>query len=158
MADGGKGGNARVSGKGRAIGGPGGDGGVGEGKPGDGPDALVKGDGVALGGAGGHCGTADGRGGRRTISPGETMGLPTEMWRYGHGGRGGNHPEYDRRLALLKQIRREYCEAFPSDVPFIEAGVEPVPTSWVNARLRELGESWQVTMGEGGYRLPPLSA
>jgi hypothetical protein len=34
--------------------------------------------------------------------------------------------------------------AFPERVFFIEAGVDIVPTLWVNNRLQELGESWRI--------------
>jgi hypothetical protein len=47
-------------------------------------------------------------------------------------------------------------DAFPEEMPFVNAGVDPVPLNWVNKRLEELGEIWQVEMGNGGYVLPPL--
>lgn len=160
MAQGGRGGNARVVGeRGSAQGGPGGDGG-GEsgGRGGDGGSAEVHGEvAVAIGGAGGHAGTSDGRGGRRAKSVGELHGFPTWQWRFGSGGAGANAPEYNRRLALLTRFRREYCESFPSDAPFIDAGVDVVPVAWINRRLEEEGERWQVEMGAGGYVLPPLA-
>jgi hypothetical protein len=84
--------------------------------------------------------------------------LPTHLWTYGTGGPGGNHPEYDRRLRVLTEVRREYVSAFPGRLPFIETGIDPVPPSWINKRLEELSESWRVEMGDGGYILPPLSA
>ena len=90
------------------------------------------------------------------MSPGERENLPTSMWPFGYGGRGANAPEYDRRLRLLTQIRAEYMKAFPDDVPLIEAGIDPVPARWVNKRLEEMGETWRVTMGDGGYVMPPL--
>jgi hypothetical protein len=154
---GGRGGNATVEGKhSGAAGGTGGMGGIGPGGPGG--DAAVKGDNsFARGGDGGNAGQPDGRGGPRTLSQGERLNLPTAIWPYGYGGRGANAPEYDRRRNLLKQIRAEFMKAFPDDVPFIEAGIDQVPISWVNKRLEELGEHWRVTMGEGGYVLPPLS-
>jgi len=62
------------------------------------------------------------------------------LWAYGYGGQGANKPEYDQRLRLLKQIRNEYVKKFPAEIPFIEAGVDPVPISWVNKRLEELRE------------------
>jgi hypothetical protein len=86
----------------------------------------------------------------------ERNGAPTSLWRYGKGGAGANAPEYNRRLDLLNQIRREYMESFPEEVPFLEAGVDVVPTNWVNKRLEELGEQWTVELDRGGYVLPPL--
>jgi len=98
-------------------------------------NAVVKGDDSrARGGNGGNCGQADGRGGRRTKSPGELENLPTAMWPYGYGGNGANAPEYDRRLDILTQIRTEYAQAFPTDKPFVDAGVDPVPLDWVNKK------------------------
>jgi hypothetical protein len=155
---GGKGGHATVEGnRSGAVGGDAGDGGLYPGGPGG--DAAVKGnDSFARGGDGGNAPqTTDGRGGRRTVGPGEKMGMQTSMWRAGYGGRGANAPEYDRRLKLLTPIRHEYMEMFPDDVMFIEAGVDPVPINWVNKRLEETGETWRVELANGGYLLPPLS-
>jgi hypothetical protein len=47
-------------------------------------------------------------------------------------------------------------DAFPEEVPFVDAGVDPVPVNWVNKRLEELAESWRVELSDGGYVLPPL--
>ena len=47
-------------------------------------------------------------------------------------------------------------DAFPDEVPFIDAGIDPVPVTWVNKRLQEIGEDWRVEMVDGGYILPPL--
>jgi hypothetical protein len=125
---------------------------------GTGGNVEIQGEGSSgVGGAGGNCFTPDGRGGRRTVSPTESANLPTELWVYGYGGQGANKPEYDRRLKLLKQIRDEYIRKFPAEIPFIEAGVDPVPIHWVNKRLEELGQKWSVTLGDGGYVMPPLS-
>ena len=65
VGQGGRGGNAIVSGNGTAIGGKGGAAGVG-GNGGDGGDALIDGDGFAMGGEGGESGQIDrgGKGGR----------------------------------------------------------------------------------------------
>ena len=86
----------------------------------------------------------------------ERMGFPTAVWGYGRGGSSPNHPEYDRRLALLREARFEYLERFPADRRYIEAGVERVPVDWVNQRLREIGETWQVMSGPNGLLLPDL--
>src|SRR5579863_4909115 len=158
MAEGGKGGNAKVGGnRSRAVGGPGGDAGDGAGRGGDGGSAEVHGDDAfAQGGAGGNAGTADGRGGRRAKGGAELANARTELWGFGCGGAGGNAPEYNRRLGLLRRYRQEYSRTFPQDAPFIEAGVDPVPINWINKRLEEEGETWQVEMRDGGYILPPL--
>lgn len=158
--EGGKGGNAKVIGKNSgAIGGTGGKGGIIPG--GDGGHAEVIGDySFARGGDGGNAGQYDGRGGRRTLSQGENLNMPTQIWPFGYGGAGGNHPEYDRRLSILKQIRKEYMAVFPDDVIFIEAGIDIVPIRWVNKRLEEMKENWQVSINslEGGYQMPKLDA
>jgi hypothetical protein len=157
IGSGGKGGDVKINGD-RSNGG-GGSGGLGsvDCVGGTGGNVEIQGEGSSgVGGAGGNCWTPDGRGGRRTVSPAESANLPTELWAYGYGGQGANKPEYDRRLRLLKQIRNEYVKKFPAEVPFIEAGVDPVPISWVNKRLEELGEKWRVTIGDGGYVMPPL--
>jgi hypothetical protein len=153
---GGRGGNAKIVGKNsRAEGGMGGQGGIGTG--GAGGDAEVVGDNsFARGGDGGNSGQLDGRGGRRTMSQGEQLNLPTSMWPYGHGGAGANSPEYNRRLVVLTEIRIEYINAFPCDAVFINAGIDPVPIRWVNKRLEERGEAWRVEMNEGGYEMSPL--
>jgi hypothetical protein len=156
LGPGGAGGKARVFGnRSGAEGGIGGKGGVGPGGPGG--DAEVTGNNsFARGGDGGNAGQPDGRGGPRTLSAGERLNLPTTMWPYGYGGRGANAPEYDRRINILARIRTEFMKSFPDDVVFIEAGIDVVPVSWVNKRLEELGESWRVTLKDGGYKLPPL--
>jgi hypothetical protein len=153
---GGKGGKAKVVGrKSGAEGGSGGEGGAGPG--GEGGDAEVTGDNsFARGGDGGNAGQWDGRGGRRTMSPGERLNLPTATWRYGYGGAGANAPEYDRRLNVLTTLRQEYFETFKDDARFIHAGIDQVPVRWINKRLEELGEAWRVELRDGGYVLPPL--
>lgn len=149
-------GGARVVGKNSlAEGGVGDEGGVGPG--GAGGDAEVLGDNsYARGGDGGNAGQIDGRGGCRTSSQGERLNLPTNMWPYGYGGAGANAPEYDRRLAILTEIRTEYVDAFPGDAVFINAGIDQVPVRWVNKRLEEKGETWRVEMGNSGHKMPPL--
>ena len=156
---GGRGGNASVVGnRSSAIGGPGGNGGM-HGAGGDGGHATVQGDdSFAAGGAGGNAGTADGRGGTGAPGPMEWLGGPTNMWQFGRGGSSPNTPEYNRRMVLLTQIRREYMETFPERVSYIDAGIDLVPINWVNKRLEELGETWRVLGApERGYVMPPLS-
>lgn len=157
MGIGGPGGNALATGNNNTvIGGKGGDAGV-AGRGGAGGGGEVTGDNSYVrGGDGGNAGQADGRGGRRTLGPTENMDYPTNTWNFGYGGAGANAPEYDRRLTLLIQIRKEYMDKFPEDIPFIESGIDPVPLRWVNKRLEELHESWRVEMSEGGYILPPI--
>lgn len=154
---GGDGGSGTINGnRGTIIGGRGGDGGI-SGIGGKGGGGFIQGDdALIIGGDGGNCPTANGRGGRGARGPTERFGFPTNMWGPGHGGSGGNHPEYNRRLDLLRKIRGEYLAKFPDEAAFIEAGIEPVPVDWINQRLVELGESWLVHLGPKGYVLPAL--
>lgn len=154
---GGRGGNAKASNGALAFGGRGGFG-TKDTKGGSGGDAIADGDGsMSMGGDGGNAGTPDGRGGRSTMSTGERANLPTSMWRFGYGGAGGNHPEYERRLGILSQVRKEYIETFPDNRKFVDAGIDQVPISWVNKRLEELNESWRVQgLDAAGYVMPDL--
>lgn len=116
-----------IGNRGTIIGGRGGDGGA-AGSGGKGGSGFIQGDdGLIIGGDGGSCPTADGRGGRGARGPTERLGFPTDTWGFGRGGSSTNHPEYDRRIAVLKRVRAEYLTRFPADAPFIEAGVDPVP-------------------------------
>jgi hypothetical protein len=156
---GGDGGGGTIAGGGGTIvGGRGGSGGSPDsGRGGKGGSGSISGgNGLIIGGDGGNAGGWDGRGGKPTRSPGEVAGMATEMWKYGRGGGGANAPEYNRRLAVLASVRSEYVSAFPDTAPFIEAGVDTVPATWVNKRLEELGEGWRVTLTDGGYSMPPL--
>jgi hypothetical protein len=154
---GGEGGSGTIIGnRGAVIGGKGGNGGV-AGIGGKGGSGFIQGDdGLIIGGDGGSCGTADGRGGKGAKGPTERLGFNTSMWGYGRGGSGTNHPEYNRRIELLAQFRSEYLAKFQTDAPYIEAGVEIVPIDWINQRLTECQELWQVEMSERGYVLPDL--
>lgn len=105
---GGRGGSAKVSGNGVAIGGSGGQAGVtGIGSGGAGGDAEVIGDGFAMGGEGGEAAQAD-RGGRGGRSPLEILGIPNQqlpdgrwLWEFGRGGDGGDsqHPGTEDQVA-----------------------------------------------------------
>lgn len=153
------GGGTITGGGGTIIGGQGGSGGPRESGPGGkgGSGSISGGNGLIIGGDGGNAGSWDGRGGKSPRSPGEVAGMPTELWKYGRGGAGANAPEYNRRLAVLAKVRSEFTATFPDTTPFIDAGVDTVPTSWVNKRLEELGEGWRVSLTDGGYTMPPLS-
>jgi hypothetical protein len=155
---GGKGGSGRIVGnRGVIFGGKGGDGGV-AGLGGSGGDGFIQGDdGMIIGGDGGSASASDGRGGRGARGPTERFGFSTATWGCGRGGSGPNHPEYDRRIAVLTEIRAEYMKRFPEDVPYIEAGIDVIPTDWVNQRLVELEQNWQVALGRNGYELPHLA-
>lgn len=155
---GGEGGSGTIFGNnGTIIAGNGGNGGI-AGIGGKGGGGIAYGDNCKIiGGDGGNSGTADGRGGRGARSPLEGQDMPTDMWGYGYGGSGANHHEYDRRLVILKSIRTEYMVKFPHEVPFLEAGIDPVPLNWVNKRLEELQEPWRVEMANGGYVMPVLN-
>ena len=156
---GGDGGGGYIQGNnGVAIGGPGGNGGVG-GSGGRGGSGFVIGDdGFVAGGNGGNAATGDGRAGRSARGPTERFGFPTSSWGFGRGGTGSNAPEYDRRIALLRQFRAEYFQRFPYDFVFVEAGIDRVPADWINQRLLEIGELWRVEDGPDGYVMPLLSS
>ena len=125
---------------------------------GNGGGGFIQGDdGLIIGGDAGSGGTSDGRGGRGARGPTERFGFSTATWGVGRGGSGGNHPEYNRRIGLLKTIRTDYMEKFPQDSLFIDAGVDLVPVDWINQRLAELDEDWRVEMGSHGYILPALT-
>ena len=54
-------------------------------------------------------------------------------------------------VAGLGSVVGTYLERFRQDAPFINAGLEQVPTGWLNQRLVELGERWQVD-GDDTFR------
>ena len=152
------GGGTIIGNRGTVIGGKGGDGGTG-GSGGKGGGGFIQGDdAVLIGGDGGNAGTIDGRGGRGARSPTQRYGFPTDLWGFGGGGSGANHPEYERRLSVLAQFRHEYITKLPEHAPYVDAGIDVVPADWINQRLAELNESWRVDMGEFGYILPPLTS
>jgi hypothetical protein len=155
---GGKGGNAAAIEGAKAIGG---NGGIGNSKSlgGRGGDASAAGlNSIAIGGDGGDAMTPDGRGGKRSVSPCQVLNLPTEFWKYGYGGAGENHPEYERRLNVLINARKEYRNEYPDFWRFVEAGVDTVPIIWINKHLEELGESWRIeASNDGGYMMPDLN-
>jgi hypothetical protein len=109
-------------------------------------------------GQGGDAASCDGLGANRTPSGAEFQNWPTEMWKFGGGGRGGDTSVGKHRIEVLIRIRREYMATFPEDVSHIEAGVSQVPINWVNKRLEELNETWRVTEGKNGYALPRLDS
>jgi hypothetical protein len=148
---GGRGGNAYATGaNSTATGGQGGRGGVGPG--GDGGHALAAGDSsIGRGGHGGDGAQPGGVGGRGGRGPTDNFGTPSHLWGAGRGGRGGCTPEFIRLSGVLSDIGKEYLQRFPQDALFIDAGLEQVPTDWLNQRLIELGEKWQVD-GEDTFR------
>lgn len=148
---GGQGGSAYAIGaRSTAMGGQGGRGGLGPG--GDGGHGFAAGDGsVSIGGNGGDAAQPGGVGGRGGRGPLDRFGTPSHMWGAGRGGRGGCAPEFIRLSEALSGICREYLQRFPQDAPFINAGLEQVPTDWLNQRLVELGERWQVD-GDDTFR------
>ena len=151
------GGGTIIGNRGTIVGGKGGSGGIaGVGGKGGGGH-VVGDDALIIGGDGGSAATPDGRGGIGAKGPTEKFGFPTAVWDFGRGGSGHNQPEFDRRLTLLIQFRKEYGEKFPNDAVFIDAGIDQVPVDWINQRLTESNESWSVHKGENGYVLPGLS-
>jgi hypothetical protein len=148
---GGLGGSAYAIGaRSTAIGGQGGRGGIDPG--GDGGHSFATGDrSVGIGGNGGDGAQPGGVGGRGGRGPTDRFGTPSHMWGPGRGGRGGCTPEFIRLSEVLSGICREYLQRFTQDAPFINAGLEQVPTDWLNQRLVELGEKWQVD-GDDTFR------
>lgn len=159
---GGDGGRAKSVGiRSRAYGGRGGRGGS-RGRGGRGGHARSSGDGsTAVGGDGGDVGGSDGSGGKG--GPGglerglpELASWPTHLWGAGRGGSGAVNPEYGRRIAVLLEIHQHYFAVFPERRVTVEAGVELIDVRFVNKRLSELGETWQVAQGPQGLELPDL--
>jgi hypothetical protein len=148
---GGQGGSAYAIGdRSGATGGDGGRGGLGPG--GHGGHAVAAGDGsVSKGGHGGDGAQLGGIGGRGGRGPLDKFGTPSRMWGVGRGGRGGCTPEFIRLSPVLSGICSEYLQRFPQNAPFINAGLEQVPTDWLNQRLVELGEQWRVD-GDENFR------
>jgi hypothetical protein len=147
---GGRGGNAHaIGGRSTAIGGYGGRGGVGPG--GDGGHGRATGHGsVSIGGDGAH--PAGWEAAASEDQPKDLAFLPI-CGGPGRGGRGSCTPESIRLREVLSDICKEYLERFPEDVPSISAGLEQAPTDWLNRRLVELGERWQVD-GDDAFRTP----
>ena len=87
-------------------GGRGGCGGVGG--DGGGAGSIAGNDVSIITGSGGDAGGCDGRGARSAPSGFELANGPTEFWKYGRGGFGGNSSLYNRRLSILITIRQEY--------------------------------------------------
>jgi hypothetical protein len=139
---GGRGGSAYALGTGAtAIGGQGGRGGKGPG--GDGGHSFATRDGsFGIGGNGGDSAQLGGGGGRGGRGPTDRFGFPSDTWGVGRGGRGPRTPEFSRVLKILAEICSEYSRRFQGDAPYINAGLEQVPTAWLNQRLVELGEEW----------------
>jgi hypothetical protein len=52
---------------------------------------------------------------------------------------------------MLPGIYQEYLERFSDDAPFINSGLEQVPTDWLNQQLMELGVRWRVD-GDDSFR------
>lgn len=156
---GGNGGSGRIKGdRGTLVGGKGGRGGK-YGVGGNGGGGVVEGnDALIICGDGGDAGTEDGRGGRGARGPTERLGFHSSLWGFGRGGDGKNDPEYDRRVNLLIQIRNEYLLKFPEDARYINAGLDIVPKDWINQKLIECEESWQIEMNNVGigYVLPSI--
>ena len=108
------------------------------------------------GGLGGSAQTPDGRGGKATPPLPALASETPHVWAAGRGGAGQNTAEYERRLKILYEIRRQYMSAMPDTAPYILAGVDTISPAWINARLQAIGEKWNVALEQGGYVLPPL--
>ena len=157
---GGGGGGGNAIGKGTTVvGGFGGAGGGprgGRGGDGGGGDDVGEGSRV-IGGDGGGGGRSDGRGGRGGASPLKrvspellkSFGL-TGNEGYGQGGSGESSPEYVRRLKALTALSAEYLSANPTGHMEPMHGVLMPPIAWVNSRLSENGETFQVELIDNG--------
>ena len=157
---GGRGGGGNAIGKGtKVIGGFGGAGGGprgGRGGDGGGGDAVGEGS-MVIGGDGGGGGRSDGRGGRGGASPLKrvspellkSFGL-TGNEGYGQGGSGESSPEYVRRLKVLNALSAEYLSANPTGHMEPMHGVLMPPIAYVNSRLSENGETFQVELIDNG--------
>lgn len=133
-----------------AMGGSGGRG--GEGPGGDGGHGVATGDeSMGIGGHGGDGRQPGGQGGRGGRGPTDRFGTPSSLWGVGRGGRGASTPEFTRRSEVLRDICEQYLQRFPEHAPSINAGLEQVPTDWLNQRLVEMGESWRVG-GDEAFR------
>jgi hypothetical protein len=51
--------------------------------------------------------------------------------------------EMQRRVNVLRSLRNEYCLSHDGLSPGILAGTEPLPKTWVDAKLAQLGETWR---------------
>jgi len=157
---GGRGGGGNAIGKGSAViggyGGAGGGPGGGRGGDGGGGDAVGEGSRV-IGGDGGGGGRSDGRGGRggdsplKRVSPDllKSFGL-TGTEGYGQGGSGESSSDYVRRLKILNTLSAEYLSANPKGHMEPMHGVLMPPVAWVNSRLSENGEPFQVELIDNG--------
>ena len=69
---------------------------------------------------------------------------------YGQGGSGESSPEYVRRLKSLNVLSAEYLSANPTGHMEPMHGVLMPPIAWVNSRLSENGETFQVELIDNG--------
>jgi hypothetical protein len=51
--------------------------------------------------------------------------------------------EHQRRSRILAQLKQEYILSHDGLTPAFLAGLEPIPTDWLEQRLIELGETWR---------------
>ena len=56
--------------------------------------------------------------------------------------------EQAHRASVLSQLRQEYIRGHDGLSPALLAGTEDPPADWVNRRLRELGENWQMAQAK----------
>jgi hypothetical protein len=157
---GGRGGGGNAVGKNAVViggrGGRGGDGRTGRGGDGGGGDAVGNGSRV-IGGDGGDAGRIDGRGGAGGASPLKRLSLEElKSWGltgnegYGQGGAAANTDEYDRSLGVLTLLSAEYTLKNPMGKLTQMPGVSMPPIEWVNDRLTEMRESFQVELIDNG--------
>jgi hypothetical protein len=81
--------------------------------PGEG-QALFNGSDIRVHtGQGGDAASCDGLGADRVPGGAELQNWPTEMWKFGYGGRGGDTTIGKHRIEVLRRIRSEYMAMFP---------------------------------------------
>lgn len=51
--------------------------------------------------------------------------------------------EYARQQVILAGLHREYLASHDGLTPGLLAGTDPLPKDWVEARLKQLGETWR---------------
>jgi len=162
LSSGGKGGDAKVGGRGMAFGGPGGavSGPTNTpGRGGAGGSAEVRGDGVAAGGAGGAVGgygvwPHPAKSGYEIACRND--GVPPDPY-IRQFGRGGAVPGYEEKLALIETFRKNFFSKCGIRYHSIFDDINIVPVDYLNNRLLEAKVDWRVRivdLDEYEFHLP----
>jgi hypothetical protein len=83
--------------------------------------------------------------------PPETPPLPTRRVREAFRVQLEKHDEVQRQDEILKKLWRAYVEQYPTAPIGIKLGTDPLPTRWVEMRLKEMGQTWR----RDEYRVSP---